>query len=260
MLKGFKEKIIISFISGKGAIGKSVILANMARVFSDRFPNVLIWDNDIFSPIQHFLNGVEPNIRLFDTIVNDIPIKNALTKVSERIFLVGGSTEKLELSNEISDILVKKLVELLKEYDFDLILLDNHSGISKIIVEFCRISSLNLIFLSDDPTSVLDAYGLTKILFKAFGIDNIATIVNNVIDKEDGNEILNVYNLATKSFLKQEFPNLGYIYYEKLLKKQLFYQDWFWINKNNPDFVNNLKNISNNIINFVLLNQKVNMK
>lgn len=260
MSTGLKEKIIISFISGKGAIGKSVILANMARIFLDRFDKILIWDNDILSPIQHFLNGIEPNIRLYDTIVNQIPIKNALTKVNERIFLVGGSTEKLETNNEISDILVKKFVELFKRYDFDLILLDNHSGFSKIIVEFCRISSLNLMFLSDDPTSVLDAYGLTKILFKAFGIDNIATIVNNVIDKEDGNEILNVYNLATNSFLKREFPNLGLIYYQKQLKKQLFHQDWFLLNKNNPDFLNNLKNISNNIINFVLLNQKVNLK
>jgi MinD-like ATPase involved in chromosome partitioning or flagellar assembly len=70
-------------------------------------------------------------------------------------------------------------------------------------------------FLSDDPTSVLDAYGLTKILYKAFSINNIATIVNNVIDKEDGMEILKVFNLATTNFLKKEFPNVGIIYYEK---------------------------------------------
>lgn len=257
MSSDFREKIIVSFISGKGAIGKSVILSLIARVLVEDFSKILIWDNDIFSPIQHFINNVEPNIRLVDVLENNLPINKALTKINERISLIGGGINKLDFNPEISDVLIKKFVELMKEHDFDIVFIDNHSGFSKTIVDFCKISSLNLMFLSDDPTSVLDAYGLTKILYKAFSINNIATIVNNVIDKEDGMEILKVFNLATTNFLKKEFPNVGIIYYEKELKKHLLYQDLFAQTKNNAEFIQNIRNISNNIINFVLKHQRV---
>lgn len=253
----FSEKVIFSFISGKGAIGKSVILSIIARVLSENFSKILIWDNDIFSPLQHFLNNVEPNIRLVDVLENNLPINKALTKINERISIIGGGINKLEFGSEISDILIRKFVELIKENDFDVILIDNHSGFSKTIVEFCRIASMNLLFLSDDPTSVLDAYGLAKILNNAFGVNNIATLVNNVIDKEDGNEILNVFNLATKSFLKKEFPNVGIIYYEKELKKYLLYQDVFVQIKNKTEFIQNIRKISSNMINFVVRHQKI---
>lgn len=243
---GFHKTYVISFISGKSSIGKSTILSVLAHILSEKFSTILIWDNDIFSPIQHILNGVEPNINLIDVLTNDISINKALTKVTNKIFLIGG-VNNFQVDIDLSDALSQKFVEIQKENDFDIILVDNHSGFSRIISNFCKLSHLNLLFLTDEPISILDAYGLTKILYKFFAIKNIATIVNNVVDREDGVNVANIFNQATNNFLGLSFANIGIIPYEKDLKKYFFnLKDYISKYKKN-EFIESIVELSKNI-------------
>jgi len=82
----------ISFLSGKGGVGKSIICANLARFFIKKFDIVLIWDNNLNYPIQHFLNGIEPNVRLVDVLKSSISIEYAGNRGPNRLFFVGGSS------------------------------------------------------------------------------------------------------------------------------------------------------------------------
>lgn len=240
------QPLVVSFISGKGSIGKSTILSLLAKVLSKEYASILIWDNDIYSPIQHILNGVEPNISLLEVVTNNIAAHKAITKVSNRIFLVGGAN-RFDIDIDMSEALVHKFMELLKENDFDIVLVDCHSGFSKIILNFSKISSVSLLFLSDEPTSILDAYGLTKILYKFFGIKKIATVVNNVVDNEDGLSIAKVFNQATTNFLGTEFSNFGIIPYEKDLKKYIFNLEDFVKNKASNEFLESCRKLAGKI-------------
>lgn len=85
-MNSIKNTLVISFVSGKGSIGKSTILSLVANLLVKKFSSVLIWDNDIYSPLQHILNGVEPNITLMEIITNNISPHKALTKVTNQIF------------------------------------------------------------------------------------------------------------------------------------------------------------------------------
>jgi MinD-like ATPase involved in chromosome partitioning or flagellar assembly len=103
-------------------------------------------------------------------------------------------------------------------------------------------------FLTDEPTSILDAYGLTKILFKFFGIKNIATIVNNVIDFDDGREVLNIFDQATLNFLGVKFENFAIVPYEKDLKKYLFNLNDFIRNTDSKEFLYSINEIVEKIV------------
>ncbi|MFN3306772.1 MAG: hypothetical protein ACK42Z_06265 [Candidatus Kapaibacteriota bacterium] len=238
--------VIVSFISGKGAIGKSTILSLLSYVLSDKFSTILIWDNDLHSPIQHILNGIELNVNLIDVLTNNLPTNKALSKITNKIFLIGGAN-KYKIDIDLSEALQMKFKELLNENHFDIVFVDNHSGFSKSIVDFTKISTLNLLFLSDEPTAVLDAYGLTKILSKYYGINNLATVVNNVIDEEDGMNVSNIFKQATFNFLNLQIPNYGIIPYEKELRKYIFSVKEFLRVNNSSEFLKSLHKLAEKI-------------
>ncbi len=245
------KPIIISFISGKGAIGKSSILSLLSYVLSEKFSTILIWDNDLHSPVQHILNGVELNINLIDVLTNNLPTNRALSKVTNKIFLIGG-TNKYKIDIDLSEALQMKFKELLDENYFDVVFVDNHSGFSKTVADFSKISTLNLLFLSDEPTAVLDAYGLTKILTKYYGVNNIATVVNNVIDEEDGMNVSNIFQQATLNFLNLTIPNYAIIPYEKELRKYFFSIKEFLRVNNSSEFFESLYNLGQKIFSTAL--------
>lgn len=243
---GRRKTMVISFISGKSSVGKSTILSILAHILSEKFSTILIWDNDIFSPIQHILNGVEPNIKLIDVLTNNISISKALTKVTNRIFLIGG-VNNYQVDIDLSDALKYKFEEIFVDNDFDIVLVDNHSGFSRIISNFCKLSDINLLFLTDEPISILDGYGLTKILYKFYSVQNIATVVNNVIDKEDGLNVANVFNQATNNFLGVHFNNISIIPYERDLKKFMFNLKDFVERTKDSEFMSSLYELSKTI-------------
>lgn len=242
------EALTISFLSGKGGVGKSLIIANLARIFSETFSTTLIWDNNLQFPIQHFLNAVDPNVRLFDVIENNFSIEKALVKVSNNIFLVGGAGNyPHEIEN--SYLLTKEFFKLNKINDFDIVLIDNPSGFQSLIIDFAKIVDFNLVFLTEDPTSVFDSYGLVKILYRIYGVENILLVVNNVVDYDDGKEIAEKFNLATRSFLGVEFPLAGIIPYERNLKPTFFNQQIYLENTKDGEFYSSMKNLAENVLN-----------
>lgn len=242
------KTIKISFMSGKGGVGKSLILANISRVFAEKFSTVLIWDNNFQFPIQHFLNGVVPNIRLFDVLQYNLSIEKAIVKVSDRIFLVGGSNDYIPFTENFQKAL-NAFLNLIQINDFDIAFLDNSSGFHPFFVNISKKTDLNIIFLTEEPTSVFDSYGLVKILYKIYGIDNIALVVNNVVDEEDGVEVFNKFNLVTKNFLGVQFPLVGIVPYEKKLKPTFLNQEILLDQIKEGDFYNSLKKLTENILN-----------
>ena len=79
-----------------------------------------------------------------------------------------------------------------------------------------------------------------------------------VIDAEDFQEIISKFNLVTEKFLKLNFESLGFIPYNRIVRKSLLNQELF-SNNNNVEISNKLqqivdyyialsKNVVNNII------------
>lgn len=246
------QTIKISFLSGKGGVGKSLILANLARVFAEKFSTVLIWDNNLYFPIQHFLNGVDPNIRLVDILSKNFQIDKALVKVNNKIFLVGGSSD-IPIDIDTFQKLTFVFDNLINQNDFDIVLIDNPSGFNNYLVDFAKIAHINIVFITDVPTSVLDAYALVKILYRTYGIKNIFLAVNNVVDSDDGKEVVEKFNLATKKFLGVEFPLVGIIPYEKGARPNFLNQEVYLENTKKGEFYDSLKNMIENMINLIRL-------
>lgn len=222
-----KKPFVLTVCSGKGGVGKSVLAANLAQKLSEQSLKVLIWDADMQFPNQHILLGVEPPVRLVDVYLGNINVKTALFGIDKNLYILAdmpatGKSEKFH-----DPVILNTYNELLRDTDFDVLIIDTPAGNSYEILQCSNIADLVSIVITDEPTSLLDAYGLIKILLQYIELDKMTLLVNNVIDWEDADDISTKLNLATQNFLKVQFNVLGFVPYDRAVRQSILQQEPF---------------------------------
>lgn len=222
-----KNTFFITVCSGKGGVGKSIVATNLAYSLSEQESDVLILDGNLNYPNQHLICGIEPHLRLFDIINSDLDYSEAIYKIQDKLYILAekpatGVVDSYSVNN------LRKLLEKIRnDKNYDFVVIDTLSGAYEELIEFCRISDLILVIINDEPTSLLDAYGLIKIFRKFINIKKIALVVNNVIDNDDANDISGKLNLATEKFLKVNVDVLGFIPYDRAVRNSILMQEPF---------------------------------
>lgn len=248
-----KLPFVISIVSGKGGVGKSVIAANISNILSQNGYKVLIWDGDYHFPNLHLLFGVEPPIRAKDIYNKSTKIQNAIFKVKDNLDLIADfPSENLNEEFEI-EILIEIFKYLLLETDYDVIIIDTSAGLSEIMLNLANFSNLVALVINDEPTALLDGYALTKLLLNFIPADKIKVIVNNVIDSEDFQEISDKLKLVTEKFLKINFETIGFIPYSRIVRRSIFNHELF-TNESEYELKENMEEIANYFGSFIEMN------
>lgn len=222
-----KSPFVVTITSGKGGVGKSVLTANLANSLANLGLSVLIWDANMMFPNQHILIGVEPPIRLDDVYNGNVSVKKAAYKIKENLFLLADKPASGFVNNYNQPVIVSLFQELLYETDFDIILIDTPAGAPEEVMHCAAISDLVNIVITDEPTSLLDAYGLIKILLEYIGKDKINLLLNNVIDLDDADEIAFKLNLAAENFLGFKLEVAGFVPYDRVVRQSILRQELF---------------------------------
>ncbi|MCD6138735.1 MAG: MinD/ParA family protein [Deltaproteobacteria bacterium] len=204
---------VISVTSGKGGVGKTNIVGNLAIAFKMLGKRVLILDGDLGLANIDIIFGLNPayNIKhvisgekdLADVIVNGprgIRIIPAGSGLHELVHLSQG--EKLNLLNEFDRL----------DEAFDIFLIDTGAGISSNIMYFNMASEERIVVVTSEPTSITDAYALMKVLFKKYGTNTFKLLVNMVESTRDAKSVfLNLSN-AVEHFLSDiSLEYLGFV-------------------------------------------------
>lgn len=216
---------IITICSGKGGVGKSFLSANIAYSLSRNEQSVLLVDADNDFPNQHLILGVEPPVRIQEVISGKFSIQNALFPYSDYLCLLAGLPASGGSDNIIKDKLTDCISEIFSESLFDNIIFDTPAGINEHVLNCCKISNIICIVITDEPTSLLDAYGLIKILLNHVEPNKIKILVNNVIDFEDAEDISSKLSLATENFLKIKFDFIGFVPYDRIVRQSIVKQE-----------------------------------
>lgn len=222
-----KTPFVIAITSGKGGVGKSVLASNIAYTLSQIGNRTLLWDANRSFPNCHLLLGVEPPIRLSDVYAGLVPVDKAIFSISENLHLLadapGGGINSYDDTLCFIDI----YKDLLLETNFDVIIIDSPAGYSQSTIEIADIADEVHIMITDEPTSLLDGYGLIKLLKELIPIQRFKLLVNNVIDYDDGNEISQKLNLATEKFLGFSIEVSGLFPYSRAVRQSIIRQELF---------------------------------
>ncbi|GAB5465574.1 MAG: MinD/ParA family protein [Candidatus Kapaibacteriales bacterium] len=214
----------ITITSGKNGVGKSFYVSNIGYLLSKCGFKVLVIDADFESPNLHHLFGVAPNLRISDVNFDDVNISNLICPLNENLdFIGGGGAANIEDLSK-SDVLLAIYEQILINREYDYILIDTASGNSEEVLASCNLADLIGILMTDDTSSLLDAYGLVKVLLDTIDIRYIKLMMNNCIDISDCEEVSEKIDQATDLFLGVKFDYLAKIPYDRLVRKSFLEQ------------------------------------
>lgn len=150
--------IVITVTSGKGGVGKSTTLANLAVGMADEGKKVVAIDFDIGLRNLDMLLGLENRIvyNVIDVMEGKCNLSQALIndKHSKNLYFLPAS--QTNDKNILDQAKVKELLETLKK-EFDIILLDSPAGIEGGFEHAIAYADRALIISTPDVSSVRDA-------------------------------------------------------------------------------------------------------
>lgn len=213
-----KEKSkIITVTSGKGGVGKSNFIVNLAITLSKEGKKVLLFDADIGMGNDDVLMGIYHKYNIMDVINGEVSIEEGIIEGPNGIHLLPGGTG----INNIEDLTKEQREKFISEIDsvdgYDYILIDTGAGINRTVLAFIASSDEAIFILTPEPTSLTDGYSLFKAL-KHFKIEtHVNIVINRALSEEEGRTTFSKFDLATRRFLNRYPTYLGCIYEDKHL-------------------------------------------
>jgi flagellar biosynthesis protein FlhG len=233
----------ISFVSGKGGVGKTNISLYYAIALAMNGKKVLLLDADLGLANIHILLGIAPKRSIADVIENRCTIMETLITGPFGISIIPGASGLESLANIEQGrlaFLINQFHEL--ESNFDFILVDTAAGIANSVINIATKTDLAILMMTPDPTSLADAYAMVKILFER-GQRKIGTIVNMAMSEKEGMETFDRINAVVIKFLKEPIEFFGVLPMNRELQRLIRMQKLI-IEKRNDEFMSKIEKIS----------------
>jgi len=181
---------VISVTSGKGGVGKSNVVSNLAIALSSLGKRVLVIDADLGLGNLDVLLGLSPQFNLNHVFSGEKSILDILIEGPKGIkiipagsgiqeFTTLGQHEKMKLLDEL-DVLDDK---------FDVLLVDTEAGISENVTYFSAAAQEIIVVVTPEPTSITDVYALIKLMATRYSEHHFKVLVNMAKDSEDALEV-----------------------------------------------------------------------
>lgn len=193
---------VFSVSSGKGGVGKSNIVINLAIAMSKLGKRVLILDADLGLANIDVLLGLNPQYNISHVLKGQKKISDILVQGPAGITIMPASSgvqELTQLSVE-QKVMFLDLLESLP-VNFDVFIIDTGAGISDMVLYFNLMAQEKIVVLTPEPTSLTDGYALIKVLFQRHGERYFRILVNNTEDENQAKTIYKQINRVADHFL-----------------------------------------------------------
>jgi len=248
-----KASRVITITSGKGGVGKTSFTINLGIALRKLGHRVIIIDADLGLGNVDIALGLIPKYTLANVVRNEVDILDILIEYQYGLKIIAGGSGIKDLINLPKDKLNSILDSLYLLNDMtDYLLIDTGAGLNNSVISFTKAADEVIFIVTPEPTSITDTYAVIKNI--STEEKNIKIIVNRIESSDEGYEIFNKINAATKKFLNVELENLGFIYEDQIVKKSIMEQSPFMI-----AYPNSIASQAINLIAYNLVNNTSNI-
>jgi len=192
---------VVSVVSGKGGVGKSVVAMNLAERLAARGARVLIVDADEYCGNLHILANLDVRAGLQHVRAGRVSLGDAVVPVAERLDLLASVPVDELASPQASPDSSSMPFPADQIRRYDAVIVDHASGASPTTVETALAADTILMVLVPELTSIADCYGLYKQLQRRNSAADCRLLLNRAASVGEAEEIIGRFQLLSERFL-----------------------------------------------------------
>ncbi len=202
----------ISITSGKGGVGKTNVVINLAIALAKQDKKVVILDADLGLANVDVLLNINPKYNLYHFLERHKRLEDIIVEGPFGIRIIPGASgiaKLADLTYRERRQIIDELSRLQAETDF--ILIDTSAGISRNVVSFLSASDIVMLVTTPEPTAITDAYAVIKILAQQCPSLDARLILNMITNYKEADVIYDRVAMVARQFLNINIKKAGYI-------------------------------------------------
>ena len=207
---------VISITSGKGGVGKTAVVSNVAVTLARLGKKVLIIDADLGLANVDVVLGISPPYNLNHFFSGERSLVDIMVEGPHglKILPAGSGVQQFtRLDGQLKMQLIDAL-DALDEY-FDVVLIDTEAGISDNVTYFNVAAQDILVVTTPEPTAITDAYALMKLLSTQYHQKRFLLAVNSVRSADEGLDVFEKLTMVSGRYLDIFIDYLGAIPFDR---------------------------------------------
>jgi flagellar biosynthesis protein FlhG len=203
---------VIAITSGKGGVGKTNVVAGLAIALAQQGQRVVVMDADFGLANLDILLGLSPKYTLEHVLRGEKVIEEILLKgpMGIRIIPASSGIQELTRLDTMSELrLVQGLQRVAETADW--LLIDTAAGIHDSVLKLLMAAQEVILVATPEPTSLVDAYAMVKVLHLRDANKLLWLLVNNGQSADEAQETVDQLQAVTERFLGKQLRVLGLI-------------------------------------------------
>ncbi len=199
--------------SGKGGVGKTWFSITLCHALARAGKKALLFDGDLGLANVDIQLGLTPDRDLGAVVEGAATLAAAITRYDEGKFdiLAGrsGSGNLAMLASQKLSEMRNDLIALARDYDT--VVVDLGAGVERPVRQMAGPAAFTYIVVTDEPTSLTDAYAFIKLARAANPSAEMRVVVNMAATAGEGQKTYDTIRKACESFLSYTPPLAGII-------------------------------------------------
>jgi flagellar biosynthesis protein FlhG len=216
---------IVAITSGKGGVGKTNVVINLASSLARLGNRVGIVDADFGLGNVDVLLGLTPEYHLGHFLSGEKTLDEITVEGPHgvRIIPAGNGIRALTRLGKQQWGAFESVIRRISE-GLDFLLIDTGAGISDNVVELLLMAERVIVVTSFDPAAVVDAYAVIKILTGVAPDKEIGVIVNSTRNADEAQTVFRQLDVAAGKFLRRTLRFFGYIVHDPAVREAVLNQ------------------------------------
>ncbi len=204
---------VVAIASGKGGVGKTWLSSTLAHSIARSGRSVLLFDGDIGLANIDVQLGLTPDRDLNTYFTGKAPLEKIPIHYHLGGFdIIAGRSG----SGVLASLPVPRLAAFARDMrqlarSYELILLDLGAGVEQHVRFLTGLAARCVVVLTEDPTSLTDAYAFIKLCRRQHPNTEIQIVVNQASSQREGEKTYQAIKTACQNFLNFEPKLMGII-------------------------------------------------
>jgi flagellar biosynthesis protein FlhG len=206
------EAPIVGVISGKGGVGKTNLVANVALSLASQGRRVLAVDGDLGMSSLDVMLGMTPDRTAAHVLSGECTLEEAIVEGPRGLHVLPAASGRSDMHSLRPLALARLLVPLYRaSANYELVLVDVGPGVSSTVVSLAAACDRLLLVATPEPASLADAYAVLKVLTGEAVDVPVAIVMNAVRGENEARQAHARIGRVAAQFLNHEPALLDYV-------------------------------------------------